>query len=87
LASISFWCSGFKVNFRVVKAGLFFFIGLLLWDHPRVAEARGFSRFCGGVGFRSVEMAKVGCWHSCFWGLGYESKVLGWERGEIVRMF
>ena len=45
----------------IVKAWLFFIIGLLLWDHPRVAEARGFSRFCGGVGFWSVEMDKVGC--------------------------
>jgi len=34
-----------------------------------------------------VEMAKVGCWHSCFWGLGYEVEVWGWESGEIVRIF
>ena len=70
----------------IVKAWLFFIIGLLLWDHLRVAEARGFSRFCGGVGFWAVEIAVVDV-DRCFCGLGYELKVWGWERGEIVRIF
>ena len=53
----------------IVKAWLFFIIGVSLWDHLRVAEARGFSRFCGGVGFWAVEIAvlDVAC---CFWVLG-----------------
>jgi len=59
---------------------------LLLWDHLRVAEARGFSRFCGGVGFWAVEIAVLDV-DSCFWGFGHELQVWGWERGEIVRMF
>jgi hypothetical protein len=49
LASISFWCSGFKVNFRVVKAGLFFIIGLSLWDRPKFVQARCATHFYCGV--------------------------------------
>jgi hypothetical protein len=53
------------------------FLGVVFWRSWVVWEGG----ICQIVAIAVLDVAR------CFWGLGYELQVWGWERGEIVRIF